>query len=109
MVGGGKKLASVPRRLDVRNKEGASGLEEGREDARCVRNRGEVVIRRAALQRKESYISYSILQDRASTTKRLTTMMSNLSPSSSPGSPLSSVQTARISSGARPWFDACVL
>ena len=36
MVGRGKKFASVPRRLDVRNKEGASGLEEGREDARRV-------------------------------------------------------------------------
>ena len=59
MVGCGEKLASVPRCLDVRNKEGAPGLEEGREDARCIRNRGEVVIRRAALRRKGLYISYS--------------------------------------------------
>ena len=59
MVGRGKKLASVPRRLDVRNEEGAPGLEERPEDARCVRNRGEVVIRRAALRRKGLYISYS--------------------------------------------------
>ena len=49
MVGRGKKFASVPRRLDVRNKEGAPGLEEGREDARDGVDVGEVVVGRAAL------------------------------------------------------------
>ena len=50
VVGLGEELAAVVRGLDVRDEERAAGLEEGREEARRVVDRGEVVEGRTTLE-----------------------------------------------------------
>ena len=116
VVGLGEELAAVVRGLDVRDEERAAGLEEGREEACRVVDRGEVVEGRATLGfvdgggegrgEKEKRGTDERGKDIDIRGGRLTTTRSNLMPSSSPSSPLSSILTAFIVSGARPSVSA---
>ena len=82
--------------LDVNDKECCPWLEKENENLGYILDRLEVVIGCGTLS--EQVVNFSI----APVIYKLTTMTSNLRPSSSPSLPLSSVQTARISSGVIP-------